>query len=58
LPKRVCRQCGDPVLVKHLAETRKDYPSGNLSYLCVTCSKQQIAELVAANRLRMGLDEA
>lgn len=53
---KVCWECGNKVLMKDVAGERTRYPGQKVEYLCRSCKKKRVDELVDKEREAMGMD--
>lgn len=53
--ERVCRKCGRELKIADVGEHRKEYPSQRTTFLCVTCQKERVDEMVEKRRQEFGL---
>lgn len=52
---RPCWVCGQPTLVKDIAEERKKFPSGEREVMCKTCMSKKLEAAIAKKREEIGL---
>lgn len=50
-----CRVCGQPTLVKDIAEERSLYPVPRYEVMCKDCNEKRIAAAIAKTRKELGL---
>jgi hypothetical protein len=55
---RPCWVCGEPTLVKNVADERTIYPGNRQEVMCKTCMTKKVKAAIAKNRKDMGLHDS